>query len=332
MSAAAAPTFSVILTASGCAAADYATVTSILAQEEHDLELLIRTAPPDCDDPRMRVLGSDGDRAAQRDAALGAARGHWVAYAEDGDRWSPGHLTALRALLGDGARLAATAAMRVMAGGAVSARTSTLETVWHPELQVAGRLFEPGRVAHERDVVAAGGWQGAADGPDGWAMWLALADRGERFATTMRATATVCGDDAEPAGAAIPLSVVPDLAHATAALEFLRLPAVQARLRALHEAETTAWLQALHAAGELVLPTALDASELAALVARDTPHDTLPPLALRSHPEGVEIVRPLQCVSPAHGVRIETLTRARFPRKLAWLRRALSTARPLAYA
>ena len=82
------------------------TVRSILAQTVTDLEVLvvddgIHHVAPDFDDERVRVLRPGGGRgpAAARNSGLDAATGHFVAFLDDDDLWTPDRLDlALRGL------------------------------------------------------------------------------------------------------------------------------------------------------------------------------------------------------------------------------------------
>ncbi|HEY7074194.1 MAG TPA: iron-containing alcohol dehydrogenase [Solirubrobacteraceae bacterium] len=338
-----APRFSIVLPTYNRSSALLATIGSVCAQTERDWELLVVSdaSTDDTDDvvravadPRVQLLRLDersGHPGRPRNHGLAHAGGRYVAYLDHDDRWRPGHLTALGALLDGGARLAATGAVRTDDGGAVVRRTTALDAVWHPEIQVMGAMFEPSRVAHVREAVtAAGGWTEELAGLEDWELWLRLADRGERFATTAEHTveihtATTTRTHELPMRYALTVGVVPSPAHAQAALAFVRLPPARRALRALHLECARAWYADLE---DLVLPAGVGLDDLPALIEEAVPDDTVEGLAMRPRDGAVAVVRPLACASREHAERYEALLRRRFAPKLRWLARALRAATP----
>jgi alcohol dehydrogenase class IV len=341
-----APRFSIVVPTYNRSSAILATIESVMAQDERDWELLVVSdaSTDDTDrvvravgDPRVRLLRLQrhvGHPGPPRNRGLAAAGGRYVAYLDHDDRWRPDHLTAVGALLDGGARLAATGSVRVDDGGAVVRRSTDLDAVWHPEIQVVGAMFEPSRVAHARGlVIEAGGWSEALAGLEDWELWLRLTDRGERFATTTARTAeirtaTTTRTHRLPMRYALTLGVVPTAAHAQAALAFLRLPPARAALRALHVECARRWYADLLAGGGMVLPVGVTADDLPGLIEAAVPDDTAEGLAVRPRDGGVAVVRPLACASREHAERIEAVLRARFAPKLRWLARALRSATP----
>ena len=108
-----APAISVILPTRGRPALLPRAVASVFAQTETDFELIVvddnlpqdrpltRAAlAPWGTDPRMRVIEHDRPRnaAAARNVGLAVARGRWVTYLDDDDKYRPAKLAAQRAL------------------------------------------------------------------------------------------------------------------------------------------------------------------------------------------------------------------------------------------
>jgi glycosyl transferase family 2 len=338
------PRFSIILPTHNRSAAIRATIDSVLAQSERDWELLVVSdaSTDDTDavveaygDPRVRLVRlaeRAGHPGPPRNAGLAHARAELIAYVDHDDRWEPGHLAELAALLG-GARLAATGAVPVDASDRATGRpTGIADAAWSPDLQVLGPMFEPSRVGHRRGVVeAVGGWPAGPSGLEDWDLWLRLADAGERFATSVRPTARLLHDPGTrrhsvPVAFELELGRLPSPAHAGAALRALAAAPLRTRLRELHLAAAARWCRALHARGELVMPAGAPAEpDWPALLGAAAAEDTLAGLvgARRDAGGGVVIARPLACVSAAHAERVHAVTRTRFAEKLAFVRRTL---------
>jgi glycosyltransferase involved in cell wall biosynthesis len=331
--------FSVVLPTYNRSAAIRPTIDSVLRQELTDWELLVVSdaSTDDTDavvgsygDPRVRLVRCDGHAGhpgPPRNTGLAAASGELVAYLDHDDRWEPGHLAELSQLLGR-APVAATGAVPVDASDRpVGRATTALDASWSPELQVLGPIFEPSRVGHHRGVAErVGGWTADAAGLEDWDLWLRLADAGERFATSTRATARLLVDATTrrrslPVRYELTLARLQSVAHAEHALTLATRAPFRSRLRELHVACAQRWYADMDT---LVLPDG--AEDLAASIEAETPEDTLGPVvgARATEDGGAVVARPLPCTGPAHAARVEALTRARFGPKLAFLGRILS--------
>jgi GT2 family glycosyltransferase len=331
--------FSVVLPTFNRSAAIRPTIDSVLRQDLPDWELLVVSdaSTDDTDaivsgyqDPRVRLVRCEthaGHPGPPRNAGLAAASGELVAYLDHDDRWTPEHLTELARLLSE-APVAATGVVPVDAADRPIGRATTaLDASWSPELQVLGPIFEPSRVGHRRGVAeAVGGWPAGPAGLEDWDLWLRLADAGQRFATSTRATARLLHDPTTrrrtlPVRYELTLARLPSPAHAEHALTLATRPPFRTRLRELHVACARRWYAEMKG---LVLPG--DGADVDALLEAETPEDTLGPvLGAHAGEDGTAVVaRPLPCTGPEHAARIEALTRARFGPKLAFLGRLLT--------
>jgi Glycosyl transferase family 2 len=347
-----APRFSVILPTVDRSSAIRPTIDSVLAQTEHDWELIV-VSDASTDDTDEIVRGYADRRIAlerlprraghpgpPRNAGLALARGELVAYLDHDDRWRPDHLALLGALLerGSGARLASTGSTPIDAAGrALGAPTSYLDAVWSPELQVMNPMFEPSRVAHRRGVAErAGGWGSGPVGLEDWDLWLRLADGGERFATSSRPTAMVLHDPgtrrhAVPVRHQLVLGRAPSLDHALHALALLALAPMRARVRELHVQAAARWYAQAHREGALVLPGAGPPRPWAALWDAALPEDPLSTsVGARPVGDGAVVCRPLACTGAEHARRIERISEERLAPMHAFVRRVVDAAARLA--
>jgi glycosyltransferase involved in cell wall biosynthesis len=175
---------------SECAAA----VASALAQTLEPLEVLVcddgsadetreRFSEWERDDERVRYLGLPhaGRPAPARNAGLKAARGDWVAFLDDDDRWRPEKLAIQAPHLAPG-RVVATNAWR-SSGSAYFPDLAEPREPTPAELMRVNPIVLSTAVAARGELIAAGGFLEApwARGVEDYAVWLRMADRGAHF-------------------------------------------------------------------------------------------------------------------------------------------------------
>jgi hypothetical protein len=332
-----APRFSVVLPTWRRGPALRTTIDGVLAQEERSWELLVVDDASDDDtadvaaafgDDRVRVLRRSersGDPCAPRNDGLAAARGRYVAYLDHDDRWSPGHLAALGALLDAGADVAVTGAVWADEQPGTERRSGLLDVTWSPELQLVGPLFEPSRVGHRAGLVEqAGGWR-PGPGLEDWDLWVRLSDR--RWATTEARTATVVASAGSRRHALdppswVPVATVPGEAEAHAALAALRRGPERRRLGALHVAAMREWHHDELRAGRLVVPAGTPAERLDAALRATAPADPTAQLAARPEPGGGwSLGRALATTDPRHLERAADALHRRLAAKYGYVRR-----------
>ena len=181
-------------------------VASALAQSPSPLEVLVCDDGSGAvaanilrglatDDGRVRYLRVDpsaGTPAAARNLGIDQARGEWVAFLDDDDRWLPGKLAAQTELM-------ATNAYDVVTSDAL--RTNGSRYFGH-----RGRPFLPNRtmivdsnpviistaVVRRTALVDAGSFETERwmAGVEDYGLWLRLADQGARFVVIDEALAT----------------------------------------------------------------------------------------------------------------------------------------------
>jgi hypothetical protein len=321
------------------------TIDSVRAQTIDDWELVVVSdGSTDDTDHVVADHGRDDDRVhlvriehsgrpgVARNAGLARTTGEHVAYLDHDDRFAPEHLAVLLDLLGagGGADLVATGCVRVDTAGEEAGRSSDLDLVWHPELQLRAALFEPSRVAHRAGLAGrVGGWPTSVRVLEDWGMWLRLADAGARVATTTERTCALELSDSSRRHGLVPrfalvLGRFRSVSEAEAAKARLGEPEVDARLNGLQHEEGRAWYRALAATGGLVLPASVDPSQVDGLVA------ALPPtsFAAATHvvplPRGPVLAEPLLCCDPGHAARVKALLESRFRATLAEVRQVLA--------
>ena len=175
---------------STCAAA----VASALAQTLAPLEVLVcddgssgetreRFSEWERDDERVRYLALPhaGRPAPARNAGLRAARGDWVAFLDDDDRWRPEKL-AIQAPHLALDRVVATNAWR-SSGATYFPDLAAPREPTRTELLRVNPIVLSTAVAARSPLIAAGGFPEAAwaRGVEDYAVWLRMADRGARF-------------------------------------------------------------------------------------------------------------------------------------------------------
>lgn len=173
-----------------CAAA----VESALAQTLAPLEVLVcddgsgdetprRFGDWEREDERVRYLRlpHSGRPAPGRNAGVRAARGDWVAFLDDDDRWRPGKLEIQAPHLSDGLVLG-TNARRSSGTDYFADMTEPLAPTPESMLRV-NPLITSTTIAGRDAVLGAGGFHEAAwaRGVEDFALWLAMLDRGARF-------------------------------------------------------------------------------------------------------------------------------------------------------
>ena len=338
--------FSVVVPTVDRGAAILPTLRSVVAQSEESWELLVVSdgSTDDTDDvvrafaagePRCRLLRTarHGAPGGPRNVALRHARGRYVAYLDHDDAFAPEHLEVLGGLLDDGAAWAFAGAERVAADGTPGAGTTDLDLLWHPELQLAGPVVEPSRVAHRRGVVEAlGGWWEDPRGLEDWDLWVRLADAGHRPATSTRRTVRLLDDTGTRRhrmgwSCTQLLARVADAATAERAVAALTdEDRVAGTARAAH-ADLTAWYARIADDDAVVLPRE-GRPDVAALL-RETVDAAPRPwrdVAVAPVGAGAALVRTLPCARRDHARRVVRLAARTQPAQLRVVRDAVAAA------
>jgi glycosyltransferase involved in cell wall biosynthesis len=150
-------------------------------------------------DPRVRYLRLPhrGTPGPARNAGVRSARGDWIAFCDDDDRWLPEKLELQAPHLAP-ARLVATNARLASGPGYFRDLTEPREPTRAEVLRVNPVVVSTA-VAERSAVIAAGGFHEApwARGVADYAMWLALVDRGVRICVLPHVTVEY---DDDPAG------------------------------------------------------------------------------------------------------------------------------------
>lgn len=173
-------------------------VASALEQEPQALEALV------CDDgstdgtsaelerwqaeePRLRYLRVEPNRgtpAPARNLGIASARGEWIAFLDDDDRWLPGKLAAqVPALAGGDCDVVATDAIR-SSGATYFGHDSPSSRLARTEIERANPIILSTAVVRRSLLLDANGFNEspAIAGVEDYELWLRLASRGARFA------------------------------------------------------------------------------------------------------------------------------------------------------
>jgi len=195
------PRWSVLLPTHDAPATLRASVDSVLAQSDGDLELLLvadgvtaatRRVIEGIVDDRVRIIDlpkGDGLGYAHRRRALATARGRYIAFASDDDLWAPHHLATLGPSLDAGAALAHSISTWVLPDGRVVPVPFALDD---PGLREAFRRsnYLPSTcvaiTAHALDE--AGGWPIDVPNAADWTLWRTILDSGSRASAVPHAT------------------------------------------------------------------------------------------------------------------------------------------------
>lgn len=187
------PTVSVIVPAYGHAHFIEETLRSVFTQTFRDFEVIvINDGSPDDTAARVRPLADAGriryyeqtnrGQSAARNEGLRHARGEFIAYLDDDDRWSPDKLAWQVAAL--------RAHPEAVAAYGFAHLTGNGQNFRHPrqlgpsgsikdELLGGNLIVSPGQVLiRARELHAIGGFDETIKGADDWDLWLRLADRG----------------------------------------------------------------------------------------------------------------------------------------------------------
>lgn len=340
------PRFSVVVPTFDRGAAILPTLRSVATQTETSWELLVVSdgSTDDTDDvvagfardePRCLLLRTPrhGAPGGPRNAGLRAARGRYVAYLDHDDAYAPEHLETLGALLDDGAPWAFTGAERVAADGTPGAATTDLDLVWHPELQLAGPVVEPSRVAHRRGLAEElGGWWENPRGLEDWDLWVRLADAGHRPATSTRRTVRLL-DDAGTRRHRMGWSCTQVLARtgdagaAERAVSALQDDARAAETARAARTDLVAWYARITTDDAVVLPREgrPDVDALLAATLRDAPRPWRD-VAVVPAGAGAALVRTLPCARRNHARRVVRLAARTQPAQLRVVRDAVAAA------
>jgi glycosyltransferase involved in cell wall biosynthesis len=167
-----------------------AAVESVLAQSVSPIEVLVvddASPRPVADELRewcasqtdVEFVGLEENHgpAGTRNAGLARARGEWVAFLDDDDRWLPGKLAAQWAE-------AETGRWDVIGTGGVRADGKPFFATppsREPDLHVANPVILSSALASRERVLEAGGFPEGRRHAEDYELWLAMADRGARF-------------------------------------------------------------------------------------------------------------------------------------------------------
>jgi glycosyltransferase involved in cell wall biosynthesis len=285
-------------------------------------------------DQRVRVIRRaerTGRPGPLRNVGAAAARGEIVCYLDHDDRWASGHLAALAAAYADPrVRVVATGCRRVAPDGRVLGGTVPVNLAWHPELQIVSPIFEPSRVSHRQEVLAAaGGWANDQVGLEDWDLWVRLADRGESF-TLLPQRSVDCTLHPESRRHSLEhrylLTFGPpvDAGTADAVLAAVQRPEARSELGRRYRADVIAWYQAMAVTGELRLADGVTVEQMLGLLRADLAGD--PPFLPHIRPCGDAYVlcRVLACQTRSHAERVVAVNRRRMTRSSAYLQELIA--------
>ncbi|MEU6481274.1 glycosyltransferase [Streptomyces sp. NPDC047017] len=326
------------------------TLDSVRAQSMPDWEMIVVSdgSTDDTDDvvrataredARVRLVRTrrHGHPSGPRATALAEACGEVIAYLDHDDRWRTGHLSTVLAAVDAGAELVATGFELHDRHERTTSRSEPYAMCWHPEMQVLGPIFEPSRVAHRRGLAErAGGWR-TAGGLEDWDLWLRMSDGGARFTTVTDRTAVLLDDVGTrrhrlPVAHHMPLAAYDDPRHAHAVLRELESGLRDEEFRAVHAADSRAWLTRLVASDDFVRPLGWAGDPTAELTAAMVAGAPLRSgLVVYRQRDRFVLAQPLRCASAGHARRILEAARRTQPgtfRLIADLsRRVLADAR-----
>ncbi|MEV1171266.1 glycosyltransferase family 2 protein [Nonomuraea sp. NPDC049784] len=330
------PRVSVICPAYNRGAAIAGTIASVQAQTLRDWELIVVSDGSDDDtdevvrtlaerDERIRLLRTrhHGHPSEPRNIGLAESKGEIIAYIDHDDRWLPRHLELLTGALAAGAQLAATAATKVNASGAVLDVTPPLLLCWHPEIQVTHAVFEPTQAAHVAGLAEeVGGWRVSMTGLEDWDLWLRMADAGARCQTVAEPTVLELVDPGTRQSMVVTehgweIARFESMLAARAAYRALKdLRRVEAAREAMLK-DVRAWYGSMAARGELAVPIGWHADwaeidkALVDTVSRTqiTSKELWPDIAIVQRDGYVALVHLVSSMTADHAERIGELTR-----------------------
>lgn len=138
------------------------------------------------DDSRVRYLRrpkSAGGPGPARNLGVSAARGEWVAFLDDDDRWLPGKLARQAPFMSNGRYEVVASDARRANGEAYFGSLGRDHVPSAPEMATGNPIITSTAVARRKSVLGARGFETGswARGVEDYALWLRLADRGARF-------------------------------------------------------------------------------------------------------------------------------------------------------
>ena len=330
--------FSIILPTYNRSLAIVDTIDSVIQQTFEDWQLLVvsdgstdntEEIVESYEDPRITLIKlptNHGHPGRPRNVGVNHSVGKILTYLDHDDRYEPDHLEHLYEMFNrEQVRIATTGCRYYDSAGHLLKSSSPLESIWHPEFQVAGPLYQPSRVAYRHEIARThGGWTEEVFGLEDWDLWFRLADAGERFVTSSYRTVSVsCTPDSRvnrlKTKCFMPLIQARNKEDAQSRIRSVLSADVLKEVRELHIQETRDWYQELYRRGEINWPKGLSLNEAIDTLDEEIPAITLPPMSITENSSGVWIVGLIMTVSQKHASRVVTLLHQRFPKKFSFI-------------
>lgn len=322
------------------------TLKSVLSQDLPDLELIVVSdgSTDDTDlhvasmadaDPRTQliVVEHSGIPSRAMNVGIDAARGHYIAYIDHDDHWTPEHLRLLIDELEHGADLVATGSVWVDDGGRLLSERPAAALLWHPDIQVINPVFENSQAAHPAAWIdRVGTWREEPFGFEDWDMWLRFADAGARVATVQTPTVrkTMASSNRHrhlPKPYTFELASCRSVHAARQAQRALVTPTTTRRLADAAAADTDAWYHALAHTDQFVFPRGFAADRAEAIArlpqalreGREADRGLEDPVTRRIEDRAgrAALVQEVGCMTAEHADRFASTVRRAHPRVFA---------------